>query len=94
MTVKVLPNLVDFSKVDLVIVSLDYSDKTNDINEHHELVFDGSSKAPQSWVLPLKDKDKNKYDWYATFYLKDGTERKTKMETTPNLTIPLRVPAA
>jgi hypothetical protein len=95
LTVKVLPNLVDFTKVDLVIVSLDYSDLANDINEHAELVFDGSSKTPQSWVLPLKDKDKNKYEWSATFYMKDGTERKASSNgLTPVLTIPLKVPAA
>jgi hypothetical protein len=94
LTVKVLPNLVDFTKVDLVIVSLDYIDQANDINEHNELVFDGSSKVAQTWVLPLKDKSKNQYKWYAVFFMKDGSERKTQPEATPNLTIALKVPVA
>ncbi len=93
-TVRVLPNLLDFNQLDLAIVSLAYVDAANNINARTELVFDSASQAQQTWVLPLKDRNANQYQWGAVFYLKDGSERTIAPQMTPNLTIPLRVPAS
>lgn len=94
MTVKVLPNLLDFSQLDLAIVSLAYVDAANNVNARTELTFDASSRSPQTWVLPLKNRNANQYQWGAAFYMKDGSERTIPIQPTTNLTIPLRVPAA
>ncbi len=92
--VKVLPNLVDFTKAQLVQVSLHYTDADNDIDERTDLIFDPSAKVPQTWNLPLKDKTRTAYSWVATYFMADGSTREERKENTSQLSIVLRIPAA
>lgn len=94
--VEVRPNLIDFTKVALAQVSLHYADPANGIDELKDLFFDATSKTPQTWTVPLKDKAKQGYEWKAVFYMNDAaqTVRETPMAPATGPSIVLRVPAA
>jgi len=94
--VEVRPNLIDFTKVAMAQVSLHYEDDANAIDELKDLFFDASNKAPQTWIVPLKDKAKQQYEWKAVFYMNDTAQstRETPMTLATGPSIVLRVPAA
>lgn len=92
--IKVLANLIDFTKVSLVQVSLHYSDPANQIDERIDMIFEPTNKAPQTWTLPLKDKTKTKYSYEANFFMADGSTLTSEAKDTDQLSIVLRVPSA
>jgi hypothetical protein len=99
--VQVVPHLVDFNMVKLVKVSLNYQDKkidtateqvVYDIDEKKDFIITAVSTNTLSWTVKLKDKTKNSYTWQATFFMKDGSTKKTEPMTTGETTILLEVP--
>jgi hypothetical protein len=91
--VQVLPDLIDFSSVKLVKVSLGYQDQANGIDERKDVIFKPDSAAVD-WTVKLKDKSKNSYQWQATFFMKDGSTKKTDSITTGEPTVLPEVSAA
>jgi hypothetical protein len=91
--VQVLPDLIDFSTVKLAKVSLSYQDQANGIDERKDVIFKPDSAAVD-WILKLKDKSKNSYQWQATFFMKDGSTKKTDPITTSEPTVLPEVSAA
>jgi hypothetical protein len=93
--VQILPDLIDFSIVKLAKVSLRYQDQENGINESKDIVFKPDS-VDVNCMFRCKDENKKTYQWYATFFMKDGTKKKTDPIATdePILLpeIPLEVP--
>ncbi|AKB48712.1 hypothetical protein MSKOL_2935 [Methanosarcina sp. Kolksee] len=85
--VQVFPDLIDFSIVKLAKVSLSYQDPENGIVERKDVIIKPDSENPVDWSVKLKDKNKNAYQWQATFFMKDGSTRKTDLVTTSDLTV-------
>lgn len=75
LNVEVHPDLIDFDEVKLVKVSLLYEDSKNGIMEKKDVILRQDCKKPSCWTVKLKDKNLTKYQWQATFYMKDGTAR-------------------
>ena len=91
--VQVLPDLIDFSTVKLAKISLSYQDQANGIDERKDVIFKPDSAAVD-WILKLKDKSKNSYQWQVTFFMKDGSTKKTDPVTTSEPTVLPEVSAA
>lgn len=85
--VQVFPDLIDFSIVKLAKVSLSYQDPENGIVERKDVIIKPDSENPVDWSVKLKDKSKNAYQWQATFFMKDGSTRKTDLVTTDEPTV-------
>ena len=99
--VQLVPDLIDFNMVKLVKVSLSYKDKkidtatgqvVYDIDENKDLIVKSGSTTLPVWTVKIKDKTKKSYMWQATFFMKDGSTKKTESLTTSEPTIVLEVP--
>lgn len=89
--VKVLPDLIDFSKVSYVKVALSYSDPANNVEKQSEVVFVADAEDPATWQVKLKDDSKRAYQWQATFFMIDGSRRTTTPVTTTDVTVILQL---
>jgi hypothetical protein len=80
--VSVLPDttLVDFSKVKLVTVNLEYQDPANAIDMKQEFKLLQGSLA-QPWTFYARDPSKTAYTWQAAFYM--ATTPPTVVKTPP-----------
>jgi len=89
--VKLLPDLIDFSKVSHVKVALSYSDSVNNVEKQSEIVFVADAEDPVTWQVELKDDSKRAYQWQATFFMTDGSTRTTTPVITKDLTVILQL---
>lgn len=96
--VQVVPDLLDFTEVKLVKVSLHYADLPNSIDLRKDLILKNATTAIPPWSVRLRDKTKRSYEWNVTFYMTDGTTRQLGTSETPKIstdpTLILEVPAA
>lgn len=92
--VDVLADLVDFTKVKLAKVVLQYDDVENDVHMPGSNVFKSGSPTTWRWSVDIKDKNKRTYSWSATYYMVDGTHREVGPNTSGDLTLVLEVPSA
>jgi len=60
--------LIDFTKVKLIKLSLEYADATNNIDIKQEFVVKQGSN-PQPWTFYARDPKRTSYTWQATYYL-------------------------
>ncbi|HEY6351075.1 MAG TPA: hypothetical protein VI636_16855 [Candidatus Angelobacter sp.] len=74
LSVSVAPDLLDFSKLKLVKVTLHYTDAGHDIDSTKDFLLKANSSAP-TWTLRLQDKSKRSYEYRVTFFFQDGTSR-------------------
>jgi hypothetical protein len=93
LSVQLLADLIDFTKTKLVKTTLNYSDPANNLDVTNDFIFKPGAINPVIWTVNLKDKLKTKYNWHASFFLSDGTTKKTEVVTTDEQTIVLEVPA-
>jgi hypothetical protein len=91
--VTLVPDLLDWSRIKLVKVSLHYEDAANGINEQKDFILSPQKKDMQTWKLDLKDKTKNQYTCEVTYFLADNTQKKVPAATTGDSTIILELPA-
>ncbi|CAE6729131.1 hypothetical protein [Candidatus Nitrotoga fabula] len=89
--IMVVPDLVDFTKVKLVNVSLHYIDSANQVDERKDLIFKAGEQA-KNWVVDLKNKNAREYKWSARFFMADGTRREITEQPGQGETIILEVP--
>jgi hypothetical protein len=94
LTVKVIPDLMDWDEVKLASIELHYSDAANGIDERESFTF--RKGAPEGkWELALRDRTRKKYAWAAKFFMQDGSKRESQ---SPGLVadedLILEVPAA
>jgi hypothetical protein len=74
LTVKLIPDLIDWSAVKLATIELHYTDPTNSIDERESFTFrQGSPEA--NWELAIRDRSKNSYEWTARFFMADGSRK-------------------
>jgi hypothetical protein len=87
--VQILPDLLDFSLVKLVKVSMHY--EGNGIPETKDIIFHKGDKTATWTYHPVKDK--NEYQWQATFFMVTGPTKQSAPVTTSEMTIIPEVPA-
>lgn len=92
--VQVLADLIDWTRVKLVTVSLKYEDPDNDVDEATDLRFRQGETAPLSWEVGLEDKDHTEYHWKAVFFFADGSQHDTGWQATSERTLVLQPPGA
>ena len=85
--IQVMPDLIDFSAVRLVKVTLHYKDE-HGIDETSDLVFK-TDAGTLTWTFPYKDKTKMAYEWTASYFMADGSVRKIPPTTTTEETLVL-----
>lgn len=90
--VSVVPDLLDWSGLKLVNVSLSYRDEANNINEKADFRFKNGD-SEQKWKVPLSDATKTSYIWSATYFMTDGSRRNVLPTTDSSLSLFLEVPA-
>jgi len=91
--VAVLPDLLDFTEIKLVQVSLSYTDEANAITQHKDMILKAGATSI-TWTVDLKNKSKTDYIWSARFFLNDGTHRETPEAKTSNASLILELPNA
>jgi hypothetical protein len=92
LTITVLPDLLDFTKLKLAKVSLHYTDgAATDLAK--DIVFRANAAPPPPWSIRLVDKTKREWTWNAEYHLADGTVRKAHDKSTEMTLIP-ELPAA
>jgi hypothetical protein len=93
MKVDVLADLVDFSQVKLVRVSLRHT-STGREEQTADLVFSAANAAQRSWTVPLWKGGGRRYTWSARFYLADSSRRSIPPADTDDLVLVLQLPAS
>ncbi|NER82023.1 MAG: hypothetical protein F6K42_21170 [Leptolyngbya sp. SIO1D8] len=92
--VTVVPDLLDFSQVRLVKLSLRYADTANGVNERKDFIFRNGAANMTTWTIELEDKNQLEYTWQAMYFMVDGSRKETDAIATTDPTIILEVPAA
>ena len=92
LNVQVIPDLLDFSRIKLAKVALHYADGANGIDARKDLVIKKTDTTIPPWSVRIQDKTKKTYDWQATYFMSDGTQKKTNLETTGETSLVLEVP--
>jgi hypothetical protein len=92
LTITVLPDLLDFTKLKLAKVSLHYTDgAVTDLAK--DIVLRANAAPPPPWSIRLVDKTKREWTWDAEYHLADGSVRKAHDKSTEMTLIP-ELPAA
>ncbi|MGV1004993.1 MAG: hypothetical protein ACOYEV_09560 [Candidatus Nanopelagicales bacterium] len=73
--VQIVPDLVDWSAVRLIRVSLSYSDPAHNVSEAKDLIFSTASHSLATWRVDLQDKAKDDYTATITYYLTSGLQK-------------------
>jgi hypothetical protein len=92
--VQVLADLIDFDKVKLAKVSLQYTDPENGINERKDIIFKPGATDSVNWKVELKNKTKRSYTWQAMYFMADGSMTKTDLIDTEEPTLVLELSKA
>lgn len=90
--VMVVPDLLDFSALKLVNVSLRYRDRGHDVDLRKDLLFKPGDEA-KTWTVPLEDDAARDYTWSARFFLADGSRRELVDQPSTGDTLILELPA-
>ena len=76
LTVKIIPDLIDWTAVKLASVDLHYKDDDHSIDEQESFTF--RKGAPEvKWELALRDRNKTMYEWAAKFFMMDGSKKES-----------------
>ncbi len=85
--VQVVPDLVDWTQVRLVRVSLSYSDPAHGVTVSKDLILSGASHSPAPWHVDLQDRTKDDFTYTVTFYLASGQQKTMGPVTTRDLAL-------
>jgi hypothetical protein len=90
--VAIVPDLLDWTKLRLVKVSLQYQDADNEINETKDFILTPQRRDMQTWKVELKDKTKNQFTYKVVYYLTNGTQKAVSPPATTDNTVILEIP--
>ena len=90
--VDVVTDLLDFSTVKLVRLSVSYEDETNFASKRRDFIFSANNGVSQAWEIPIFDPAKDSYSWEATYFMSDNSQKKIGPTETSEPTIILEVP--
>jgi hypothetical protein len=93
LTVDVLPDLLDFTALKLVKVTLHYADAANHIDTSKDFVFKEGAQA-QQFKIRLVDKTKRGYEYAVDYFRTDGTKKSVGPTATSETTLIVEAPAA
>lgn len=93
LSVQVIPDLLDFSLIKLAKIAFHYVDSANGIDARKDLVIKKTDTSLPPWNVRIQDKTKKTYEWQATYFMTDGTQKKTTLATTGETSLVLEVPA-
>ncbi|KQT94746.1 hypothetical protein ASG49_07970 [Marmoricola sp. Leaf446] len=91
--VDVVPDLVDWTQVKLVNVSLRYDDNAGDVHEAEELLFRPGDPT-KSWRVPIADETVTGYTSRTTYFLTAGGRREVGPTEETALSLFLELPSA
>ena len=90
--VELIPDLLDWSAMKLVTVTLSYADPPNGIDENDTFTL-RKDAAAQTWAVDIKDKTKKSYKVAPKFFMADGTKKEpTPFDATDEVLV-LELPA-
>ena len=92
LNVELVTDLLDWSALKLVMVTLKYEDGQNGIAETDSFRLVESAAAPDPWSVNIKNKAKTDYSVIAKFFLKDGSKKEAAFSATDEALV-LEVPA-
>ena len=90
--VELVTDLLDWSALKLVMVTLSYKDDRNGITETDSIRLTETAAAPKPWTVNIKNKAKTDYDVAVKFFLKDGSKKDVALNTTDEALV-LELPA-
>jgi hypothetical protein len=91
--VQVLPDLLDYDQLKLVKISLHYEDAANGVSESKDVIFHKGDNTAITWQFHPKDRTKKEYQWQATYFMADGSQKKSDSVTTTEPTVLPEIPA-
>ena len=91
--VQIISDLLDFSRIKLAKLALRYVDAPNGIDVRKDVVIRKTDTSLPPWSVRLQDKTKKTYEWQATYFMTDGSQKKTNPATTGETSLVLEVPA-
>jgi hypothetical protein len=94
LTIGCMSDLIEWTAVRLVKVTIHYADPANGVDETEDFVFTSAKPSAPPWKLGIKDKTKTSYDYTATYYLPDGSHRAQTVKNAADETIILQLPPA
>jgi hypothetical protein len=80
--VQVVTELVDWTQVRLVRVSLSYADPENDVAESDDFIFSPTNTANTAWKIPIRNKQLDEFTYHITYYLATGLQKTVGPATT------------
>ena len=89
--VKVVPDLLDWTRLKLVNVSLRYDGSTPPLTD--EFLFRSTDTATRTWTVPVKQGADSSYFLTVIYFLLDGTRRTVGPERTTGESVFLELPA-
>ncbi len=92
LNVELVTDLLDWSALKLVMVTLKYEDKPNDLMDTRSFRLAETVGAPDPWIVNIKNKAKTDYSVTAKFFLKDGSKKEAAFTATDEALV-LEVPA-
>ncbi len=92
LNVELVTDLLDWSALKLVMVTLKYEDGQNGIAETDSFRLVETGATPEPWVVNIKNKAKTDYGVTAKFFLKDGSKKEAAFSATDEALV-LEVPA-
>ncbi|HEY0726708.1 MAG TPA: hypothetical protein VGD38_01480 [Pyrinomonadaceae bacterium] len=92
LSIQVIHDLLDFSRIKLAKVALHYVDSANGIDARKDLVIKKTDTSIPPWSVRIQDRTKKTYEWQATYFMSDGSQKKTTLETTGETSLVLEVP--
>jgi len=90
--IQIVPDLLDFTVIKLAKVSLHYEDPENNINEKEDMLFKPGADASKTWRVEIKDKSEKEYKWKASYFMTDGSDKKTVEVMTDEESLILELP--
>ena len=87
----VVPDLIDFSTVKLVRVSLRYVDEPNNVDERKDIIIRPDGQE-QYWTVDLKNKAARDFTWSATFFMADNSQKEITNQPGQGGTVVLEIP--
>jgi hypothetical protein len=90
LTVDIVPDLLDFTTLKLVKVSLRYDDTPNGIDTRKDFLFKNGS-SQQQWRTRIIDKLKKDYEYSVTYFLASGATKSDAPKRTSEPTLILQM---
>ncbi len=73
--VMLVTDLIDWSQVRMVRVSLNYNDPGQGVAVAKDFIFSPTNSASTVWKVELKDRDRDQYTYKVVYFMADGLQK-------------------